>query len=63
MIGTSAPLALVLTLRLCISSVLKLFSDKKRVETALEQCGLVNNRVTGSTSLCAFPLTADALTA
>lgn len=27
-------------------SVLKLFSDKKRVETALEQCGLVNNRVT-----------------
>uniref|UniRef100_A0A8C7U7H0 Phosphoinositide phospholipase C n=1 Tax=Oncorhynchus mykiss TaxID=8022 RepID=A0A8C7U7H0_ONCMY len=27
------------------SSILKMFSDKKRVETALEQCGLVTNRV------------------
>uniref|UniRef100_H3C925 1-phosphatidylinositol 4,5-bisphosphate phosphodiesterase n=1 Tax=Tetraodon nigroviridis TaxID=99883 RepID=H3C925_TETNG len=27
-----------------VKNVLKLFSDKKRVETALEQCGLVNNR-------------------
>ena len=26
-------------------SILKLFSDKKRVEAALEQCGLLNNRV------------------
>uniref|UniRef100_A0A3B4ALA8 Phosphoinositide phospholipase C n=1 Tax=Periophthalmus magnuspinnatus TaxID=409849 RepID=A0A3B4ALA8_9GOBI len=25
-------------------SILKLFSDKKRVETALEQCGLINNK-------------------
>lgn len=24
-----------------------MFSDKKRVETSLEQCGLVNNRVNG----------------
>uniref|UniRef100_A0A8C7TSP9 Phosphoinositide phospholipase C n=1 Tax=Oncorhynchus mykiss TaxID=8022 RepID=A0A8C7TSP9_ONCMY len=29
------------------SSILKMFSDKKRVETALEQCGLVTNRVEG----------------
>jgi len=30
----------------CVSfSILKMFSDKKRVETALEQCGLVNHRV------------------
>uniref|UniRef100_A0AAQ6APC9 Phosphoinositide phospholipase C n=1 Tax=Amphiprion ocellaris TaxID=80972 RepID=A0AAQ6APC9_AMPOC len=28
-------------------SILKMFSDKKRVETALEQCGLVNNRSEG----------------
>uniref|UniRef100_A0A672JQ37 1-phosphatidylinositol 4,5-bisphosphate phosphodiesterase n=1 Tax=Salarias fasciatus TaxID=181472 RepID=A0A672JQ37_SALFA len=28
-------------------AILKLFSDKKRVETALEQCGLVNNRSEG----------------
>lgn len=28
-------------------SILKMFSDKKRVETSLEQCGLVNNRVNG----------------
>uniref|UniRef100_A0A8C7WBT2 Phosphoinositide phospholipase C n=1 Tax=Oncorhynchus mykiss TaxID=8022 RepID=A0A8C7WBT2_ONCMY len=28
-------------------SILKMFSDKKRVETALEQCGLVTNRVEG----------------
>lgn len=26
-------------------SVIKMFSDKKRVETALEQCGLINNKV------------------
>ncbi|CAF89597.1 unnamed protein product, partial [Tetraodon nigroviridis] len=30
-----------------VKNVLKLFSDKKRVETALEQCGLVNNRSEG----------------
>lgn len=28
-----------------LKNILKLFSDKKRVETALEQCGLINNRV------------------
>ncbi|KAM9424194.1 1-phosphatidylinositol 4,5-bisphosphate phosphodiesterase beta-3 [Pholidichthys leucotaenia] len=30
-----------------VKNVLKMFSDKKRVETALEQCGLVNNRSEG----------------
>ncbi|CAJ1086397.1 -phosphatidylinositol 4%2C5-bisphosphate phosphodiesterase beta-3 [Xyrichtys novacula] len=30
-----------------VKNILKMFSDKKRVETALEQCGLVNNRSEG----------------
>uniref|UniRef100_A0A674CEU3 1-phosphatidylinositol 4,5-bisphosphate phosphodiesterase n=1 Tax=Salmo trutta TaxID=8032 RepID=A0A674CEU3_SALTR len=30
-----------------LKAILKMFSDKKRVETALEQCGLVTNRVEG----------------
>ncbi|XP_060888050.1 1-phosphatidylinositol 4,5-bisphosphate phosphodiesterase beta-3 [Labrus mixtus] len=30
-----------------VKNILKMFSDKKRVETALEQCGLVNNRAEG----------------
>uniref|UniRef100_A0A4W5PGH5 1-phosphatidylinositol 4,5-bisphosphate phosphodiesterase n=1 Tax=Hucho hucho TaxID=62062 RepID=A0A4W5PGH5_9TELE len=30
-----------------VKNILKMFSDKKRVETALEQCGLVTNRVEG----------------
>uniref|UniRef100_A0A3P8WLT2 Phosphoinositide phospholipase C n=1 Tax=Cynoglossus semilaevis TaxID=244447 RepID=A0A3P8WLT2_CYNSE len=30
-----------------VKNILKMFSDKKRVETALEQCGLVNNRTEG----------------
>uniref|UniRef100_A0A8C6WS17 Phosphoinositide phospholipase C n=1 Tax=Neogobius melanostomus TaxID=47308 RepID=A0A8C6WS17_9GOBI len=30
-----------------VKNVLKLFSDKKRVETALEQCGLINNKSEG----------------
>uniref|UniRef100_A0A8D3E5P8 Phosphoinositide phospholipase C n=1 Tax=Scophthalmus maximus TaxID=52904 RepID=A0A8D3E5P8_SCOMX len=30
-----------------VKNILKMFSDKKRVETALEQCGLVNNRLEG----------------
>ncbi|XP_040037383.2 1-phosphatidylinositol 4,5-bisphosphate phosphodiesterase beta-3 [Gasterosteus aculeatus] len=30
-----------------VKNVLKMFSDKKRVETALEQCGLVNNKAEG----------------
>ncbi|XP_030635517.1 1-phosphatidylinositol 4,5-bisphosphate phosphodiesterase beta-3 [Chanos chanos] len=30
-----------------VKNILKLFSDKKRVETALEQCGLVTNRAEG----------------
>ncbi|KAF7660910.1 hypothetical protein LDENG_00273050 [Lucifuga dentata] len=30
-----------------VKNVLKMFSDKKRVETALEQCGLINNRPEG----------------
>lgn len=30
-----------------LKNILKLFSDKKRVETALEQCGLINNRSEG----------------
>lgn len=30
-----------------VKNILKLFSDKKRVETALEQCGLVNNKSEG----------------
>ncbi|XP_075943039.1 1-phosphatidylinositol 4,5-bisphosphate phosphodiesterase beta-3 isoform X1 [Anarhichas minor] len=30
-----------------VKTILKMFSDKKRVETALEQCGLVNNRAEG----------------
>ncbi|XP_034078825.1 1-phosphatidylinositol 4,5-bisphosphate phosphodiesterase beta-3 isoform X2 [Gymnodraco acuticeps] len=29
-----------------VKNILKMFSDKKRVETALEQCGLVNNKQT-----------------
>lgn len=45
-------------------SILKMFSDKKRVETALEQCGVINNRVNSPGQLvpagqlsiqCAFP--------
>ncbi|XP_033992419.1 1-phosphatidylinositol 4,5-bisphosphate phosphodiesterase beta-3 isoform X1 [Trematomus bernacchii] len=30
-----------------VKNILKMFSDKKRVETALEQCGLVNNKIEG----------------
>ncbi|XP_034020054.1 1-phosphatidylinositol 4,5-bisphosphate phosphodiesterase beta-3 [Thalassophryne amazonica] len=30
-----------------VKNILKMFSDKKRVETALEQCNLVNNRMEG----------------
>ncbi|XP_069573104.1 1-phosphatidylinositol 4,5-bisphosphate phosphodiesterase beta-3 [Brachyistius frenatus] len=30
-----------------VKNILKMFSDKKKVETALEQCGLVNNRSEG----------------
>ncbi|CAK6967958.1 -phosphatidylinositol 4%2C5-bisphosphate phosphodiesterase beta-3 [Scomber scombrus] len=30
-----------------VKNILKMFSDKKRVETALEQCGLVNNKSEG----------------
>ncbi|XP_022065972.2 1-phosphatidylinositol 4,5-bisphosphate phosphodiesterase beta-3 isoform X1 [Acanthochromis polyacanthus] len=30
-----------------VKNILKMFSDKKRVETALEHCGLVNNRSEG----------------
>ncbi|XP_056156127.1 1-phosphatidylinositol 4,5-bisphosphate phosphodiesterase beta-3 [Lampris incognitus] len=30
-----------------VKNILKMFSDKKRVETALEQCSLVNNRAEG----------------
>uniref|UniRef100_A0A672M7H3 1-phosphatidylinositol 4,5-bisphosphate phosphodiesterase n=1 Tax=Sinocyclocheilus grahami TaxID=75366 RepID=A0A672M7H3_SINGR len=30
-----------------VKNILKMFSDKKRVEMALEHCGLVNNRVEG----------------
>uniref|UniRef100_A0A672YKU3 1-phosphatidylinositol 4,5-bisphosphate phosphodiesterase n=1 Tax=Sphaeramia orbicularis TaxID=375764 RepID=A0A672YKU3_9TELE len=30
-----------------VKNILKMFSDKKRVETSLEQCGLVNNRSEG----------------
>uniref|UniRef100_A0A8C4HMK0 Phosphoinositide phospholipase C n=1 Tax=Dicentrarchus labrax TaxID=13489 RepID=A0A8C4HMK0_DICLA len=30
-----------------VKNILKMFSDKKRVETALEQCGLLNNRSEG----------------
>ncbi|XP_072232934.1 1-phosphatidylinositol 4,5-bisphosphate phosphodiesterase beta-3 [Leuresthes tenuis] len=30
-----------------VKNILKLFSDKKRVEAALEQCGLLNNRTEG----------------
>uniref|UniRef100_A0AAQ4NUD8 1-phosphatidylinositol 4,5-bisphosphate phosphodiesterase n=1 Tax=Gasterosteus aculeatus aculeatus TaxID=481459 RepID=A0AAQ4NUD8_GASAC len=30
-----------------VKNVLKMFSDKRRVETALEQCGLVNNKAEG----------------
>ncbi|KAJ8387478.1 hypothetical protein AAFF_G00157160 [Aldrovandia affinis] len=30
-----------------VKNILKMFSDKKRVETALEQCGLVTNKVEG----------------
>ncbi|KAK6291722.1 hypothetical protein J4Q44_G00375070 [Coregonus suidteri] len=30
-----------------VKNILKMFSDKKRVETALEQCGLVSNRAEG----------------
>ncbi|XP_047440980.1 1-phosphatidylinositol 4,5-bisphosphate phosphodiesterase beta-3 [Mugil cephalus] len=33
--------------RIPVKNILKMFSDKKRVETALEQCGLVNNRPEG----------------
>lgn len=30
-----------------VKNILKMFSDKKRIETALEQCGLVNNKSEG----------------
>uniref|UniRef100_A0A669CUC8 Phosphoinositide phospholipase C n=1 Tax=Oreochromis niloticus TaxID=8128 RepID=A0A669CUC8_ORENI len=30
-----------------VKNVIKMFSDKKRVETALEQCGLINNKSEG----------------
>uniref|UniRef100_A0A8C8FLS6 Phosphoinositide phospholipase C n=1 Tax=Oncorhynchus tshawytscha TaxID=74940 RepID=A0A8C8FLS6_ONCTS len=30
--------------KISVKNILKMFSDKKRVETALEQCGLVTNR-------------------
>lgn len=30
-----------------VKNILKMFSDKKRVETALEQCGLLNNKSEG----------------
>ncbi|TNM93569.1 hypothetical protein fugu_001745 [Takifugu bimaculatus] len=33
--------------KIAVKNVLKLFSDKKRVETALEQCGLINNKSEG----------------
>uniref|UniRef100_A0A8C8FKN2 1-phosphatidylinositol 4,5-bisphosphate phosphodiesterase n=1 Tax=Oncorhynchus tshawytscha TaxID=74940 RepID=A0A8C8FKN2_ONCTS len=33
--------------KISVKNILKMFSDKKRVETALEQCGLVTNRVEG----------------
>ncbi|XP_073691903.1 1-phosphatidylinositol 4,5-bisphosphate phosphodiesterase beta-3 isoform X2 [Garra rufa] len=33
--------------RIPVKNILKMFSDKKRVETALEHCGLVNNRAEG----------------
>ncbi|XP_029696556.1 1-phosphatidylinositol 4,5-bisphosphate phosphodiesterase beta-3 isoform X2 [Takifugu rubripes] len=33
--------------KIVVKNVLKLFSDKKRVETALEQCGLINNKSEG----------------
>ncbi|XP_072309522.1 1-phosphatidylinositol 4,5-bisphosphate phosphodiesterase beta-3 [Eucyclogobius newberryi] len=33
--------------KIAVKNVLKLFSDKKRVETALEQCSLVNNKSEG----------------
>ncbi|XP_075996015.1 1-phosphatidylinositol 4,5-bisphosphate phosphodiesterase beta-3 [Genypterus blacodes] len=33
--------------KISVKNILKMFSDKKRVETALEQCGLVNNRSEG----------------
>ncbi|KAJ0006402.1 hypothetical protein NQD34_013675 [Periophthalmus magnuspinnatus] len=33
--------------KIAVKNILKLFSDKKRVETALEQCGLINNKSEG----------------
>uniref|UniRef100_A0A672QF05 1-phosphatidylinositol 4,5-bisphosphate phosphodiesterase n=1 Tax=Sinocyclocheilus grahami TaxID=75366 RepID=A0A672QF05_SINGR len=33
--------------RIPVKTILKMFSDKKRVEMALEHCGLVNNRADG----------------
>ncbi|XP_068163943.1 1-phosphatidylinositol 4,5-bisphosphate phosphodiesterase beta-3 [Antennarius striatus] len=33
--------------RIPVKNIIKMFSDKRRVETALEQCGLVNNRAEG----------------
>ncbi|CAL1589988.1 unnamed protein product [Knipowitschia caucasica] len=33
--------------KIAVKNILKLFSDKKRVETALEQCSLINNKSEG----------------
>uniref|UniRef100_A0A672QEW2 Phosphoinositide phospholipase C n=1 Tax=Sinocyclocheilus grahami TaxID=75366 RepID=A0A672QEW2_SINGR len=40
--------------RIPVKTILKMFSDKKRVEMALEHCGLVNNRVISRAPITTF---------